>query len=254
MSYKLEKPYTDKQRADFVVKYNHNQGLIIEETDTALYALEPDEIMQEGVPVKNPDYETQQLETAKEAKYKEANEGARAYLEGGEALFGVERPMDGGVAVYHVEATDGNIGKLTAYALGFITGQLGAEDVVYWNTKEDVTITLTQEQLSGVLAGLGQVQAQVWNVKFPAYLGQIEAAQTVEEVEGIEIDYSVSRSGAPQEPAQAGDAGAELNISVSRSGALQGFAQAKTVKAELNIAAESSEGEEKISEGAPSGE
>lgn len=41
MSYKLNKPYTDKQRADFIVEYNHKQGLIIEETNTALYALEP---------------------------------------------------------------------------------------------------------------------------------------------------------------------------------------------------------------------
>ena len=216
MSYKLEKPYTDKQRADFVVKYNHNQGLIIEETDTALYALEPDEIMQEGVPVKNPDYETQQLETAKEAKYKEANEGARAYLEGGEALFGVERPMDGGVAVYHVEATDGNIGKLTAYALGFITGQLGAGDVVYWNTKEDETIALTQEQLGNALAGLGAVQAEVWNVKFPAYLARIEACTSADEVRGIVVDYSlpveVPEESETQEATQVADTTPELNM------------------------------------------
>lgn len=33
MSYKLEQPYTDEQKADFIVKYNHNQGLRIEEVD-----------------------------------------------------------------------------------------------------------------------------------------------------------------------------------------------------------------------------
>ena len=184
MSYKLEKPYTDKQRADFVVKYNHNQGLIIEETDTALYALEPDEIMQEGVPVKNPDYAAEQLAQARAAKYKEANEGARAYLESGEALYELE-------AGKNIEATDGNIGKLSAYALGFITGQLGAGDVVYWNTKEDETIALTQEQLGNALAGLGAVQAEVWNVKFPAYLEMIEACTSADEVRSIVIDYSL---------------------------------------------------------------
>ena len=41
MSYKLDKPCTDEQRADFIVMYNHNQGLIITETDSAFYALEP---------------------------------------------------------------------------------------------------------------------------------------------------------------------------------------------------------------------
>lgn len=37
----LEKPYSTKDRADFIVKYNHQLGKIIEETDIALYALEP---------------------------------------------------------------------------------------------------------------------------------------------------------------------------------------------------------------------
>ena len=61
MSYKLEKPYTDIQRADFVVLHNHQHGRNIKETQTALYALEPDEIMQDGLPVKNPDYAAEQL-------------------------------------------------------------------------------------------------------------------------------------------------------------------------------------------------
>ena len=121
---------------------------------------------------------------ARAAKYKEANEGARAYLESGEALYELE-------AGKNIEATDGNIGKLSAYALGFITGQLGAGDVVYWNTKEDETIALTQEQLGSALAGLGAVQAEVWNVKFPAYLARIEACTSADEVREIVVDYSL---------------------------------------------------------------
>lgn len=62
MSYKLEKPYEEKQRTDFIVKYNHNMGLKIEETPEALYALEADEIMQDGTPVINPDYEAEQAQ------------------------------------------------------------------------------------------------------------------------------------------------------------------------------------------------
>lgn len=66
MSYKLEKPYTDIQRADFVVEYNHRQGLKIETYDGNLYALEPDEILQEGIVVKNPDYETELAQSREE--------------------------------------------------------------------------------------------------------------------------------------------------------------------------------------------
>ena len=66
MSYKLEKPYTESERLDFIVEYNHNQTLQIEETDIALYALEVDEIMVDGVPQVDPEYEAKQ-----EAKEKE---------------------------------------------------------------------------------------------------------------------------------------------------------------------------------------
>lgn len=60
MSYKLEHPYTEEQRANFIVEYNHNRSLTIEETEQALFALEKDEIMQEGEPIKNPNYEEEQ--------------------------------------------------------------------------------------------------------------------------------------------------------------------------------------------------
>ena len=69
MSYKLQKPYTDKQRADFVVQYNHNLGLIIETLDGDLYALEPDEIIQDGNVIKNPDYESE-MALSREQRFK----------------------------------------------------------------------------------------------------------------------------------------------------------------------------------------
>jgi len=67
MSYKLEKPYTDKQRADFVCAY---QGLTPYEDETAFYFLEANEMVNgDGEIVINPDYDTEQ--TAKrEAEFK----------------------------------------------------------------------------------------------------------------------------------------------------------------------------------------
>ena len=63
MSYKLDKPFTDKQRADFIVEYNHKQGLTIEETDKALYALHPYEILQGDEVVDNTEeYEKEQAQ------------------------------------------------------------------------------------------------------------------------------------------------------------------------------------------------
>lgn len=36
---KLNKPYTDKQRMDFIVEYNHNNGFEIQETEETLLAV-----------------------------------------------------------------------------------------------------------------------------------------------------------------------------------------------------------------------
>ena len=60
MSYKLKKPYTEKQKMNFIVQYNHNQGLEIAEGTEYLYALEPNEVLVDGVAVINPDYEAEQ--------------------------------------------------------------------------------------------------------------------------------------------------------------------------------------------------
>lgn len=63
MSYKLDKPYTDKQRVDFIVEYNHRQGLNIQETDTAIYALEAWEVLEGDTVIDNTEaYEQEQTE------------------------------------------------------------------------------------------------------------------------------------------------------------------------------------------------
>ena len=154
-----------------------------EETDKE-YVLEGDEYIQ-----KTPEWEEEQLNNAKQAKYNEANNGAKLFLESGNALFEFEEGK-------HIEATDGNIAKLTAYALAFVTGQLQPTDKVVWNTKEDETVELSQEQIVTIINGLGTVQALVWSVQFPQYVQAIETAETIEEVEAIEIIYT---SEIPQE-------------------------------------------------------
>ena len=163
----LKKPYTEVQKRDFIMENNRKKGYEIRETENELQAW----------------YYTdeEQLNIAKTNKYNEINNGARIYLESGEALFEVAEGK-------HIEATDGNIAKLSAYALSFMTG---VQSEVSWNTKEDETIALNQEQLTQALIGLGEVQATVWNVKFPYYLKQLESATTVEEVNAINVDYSL---------------------------------------------------------------
>lgn len=183
MAYKLEQPYTDIERADFIVKYNHQQNLEIVETEEYLYALEPNEYYEDGEIKINENYEAEQLQVAKDAKYNEIYQGAKSYLESGNATFALSDTQ-------HIEATDGNIGKLSAYALAFITGTFSSTDTVEWTTKEDEVISLTQETLTQVMLGLGAVQAEIWNVRFTAYITQLNACTTIEEVEAIVVNYA----------------------------------------------------------------
>lgn len=120
----------------------------------------------------------EKFEIAKTDKYTEALEKAEQYIQE-QACYQYDTNNS-------IEATDGNIGKFTAYALAL---QSGLAESVTWTTKEDNVITLELEDVITILTGLGNVQANVWNVQFIAYKNAIESAETIEEIEGIIINY-----------------------------------------------------------------
>lgn len=122
------------------------------------------------------------LEQAKKEKSKEASLKAFEYIQSGKALFEFELDK-------HIEATDGNIAKMTAYALAYIAGQLAPDDTVVWNTDESETVELTQADVSQILNGLGAIQADIWTIRYPEYLSQIALAETIDEVNAIIIEY-----------------------------------------------------------------
>ncbi len=67
MSYKLEQPYTNIERADFIVLHNHQNGRTIEETETAIYALEAWEKLVDGKVIDNTE-EYKEEQAQKEAE------------------------------------------------------------------------------------------------------------------------------------------------------------------------------------------
>lgn len=119
------------------------------------------------------------LPLEKEKKYQEALDGAKSFIEN-EACYQFDENNS-------IEATDGNIGKLTAYALGFSTG---AMQEIQWTSKEDNVLMLDLDDLNRILIGIGAIQSFVWNVQYIQYKQAIETATTAEEVEAIEIVYT----------------------------------------------------------------
>ena len=83
MSYKLEKPLSIEERANFIVEYNHNQGLRIEETDLAIYALEEwEELIGDDVIDNKETWEEELIQAEKERI-------AKLYLTGADVERGI---------------------------------------------------------------------------------------------------------------------------------------------------------------------
>jgi len=176
MSFKIQKPCTNQERADFIVHYNHQKGLKILETDLAIFALEADEILQEGIPVKNPEYEIQKLAEIKQLKNSENIQKAYEAEENGfivynDALF---------------ETSSSNISKLTSQ---FAMIQSGILESVQWLSKDDVQLTLTVDDIMAIGKLMAEYTGNIWNDKYLNFKKQINSAETITELESIIIKY-----------------------------------------------------------------
>jgi hypothetical protein len=87
-----------------------------------------------------------------------------------------------------IECTDNNIGKLSAYYMALSAGVWETAD---WTTKNDNKIQLTAEDVQDILLGIANVQSDVWTRQYLEYVEMINNAQTVEELEKIEIEYKI---------------------------------------------------------------
>lgn len=166
----LNKPYTDKQRIDFIVTYNHQQGYEIKETTTALEAwgLDSDEL----------------LTQAKTMKLGE-NETVREQF----LISGVE---------YKDILWDSDIEQKLNISIQ--VSQTSDEDTIDWVAMDGITsLECTKEDLLNIGALLTQMTAYVWQYKNPTIKTMINNAQTIEEVNAIQIIYDMNEI-VPPEP------------------------------------------------------
>lgn len=175
MSYKLEKPYTDKQKADFIVKYNHNQGLIIHETNDTLFALEVDEIIQDEQPIKNPNYQIEQLEKLRTSKFTEINTAKEQAFKSG-FYFNNQ----------HFDCDDRAQTRLSAQLT-----IANPETEIIWLDYDYKPITFTYDEFLQLCNTATKI---VSSIEFLTgqYISAAEIAQTSEEIEKITPDFSTT--------------------------------------------------------------
>ena len=178
MSYTLQKPYTQIQKADFIVLHNHQNGRKIEETPEALYALEVDEIMQDGEPVQNPNYAQEQLAAVKEAKLQENTTAYDAALKAGVTYKGELFDCDTLAAV-----------RIMGQMVATQTAAIEEESTIDWFDYYYKPVTLTISEFME-LAGLVTLNTRRIETLNCAFNTAIEAAQSLEELEAVVIDYA----------------------------------------------------------------
>lgn len=201
MSYKLIKPYSEKERIDFIVKYNHKQGLIIEETNDALYALEVNEIMSENnIPVINPNYENEVLQNLKEQKLQDLTNALTNKQNNTEATltFNIPVMLKKGEEEKYVEnfklLTVTSAGSLTNVLMGYtlVASTTDIADIIV--TDDGYTIVGLNEIVGNtklinlIFAECTNLTAQI-TIYFRNIKEQILNAETKEELENIEVNF-----------------------------------------------------------------
>lgn len=169
----LLRPYTEQEKIDFIVQQNHRLGYIIEEQEDKLVAL--------GYT------EQEKLKQAKEIKLKEILEKAYEY-ENKTGLVSFDgRISETETQVLHTELF--NQGKFFQMVIGFSQGVLTGDQL--YNTKEDINVSINAEEAQAIYFAIKNATEKLWTVDYLYYKSLIEQAETVEDVEAVEVDYSV---------------------------------------------------------------
>lgn len=155
---RLKKPYTEQERIEFIVNNNHNLGYEIRETETELQAWGNDE--------------NDKFQIAKENKILLNDELRDSALLGGVTYQNVLFDSD----------TDQKVNLLAT------VGMMSDEDTITWYGMDNQGLLCTKTDLMAIGGLITELHSYCWGMN--AYIKeQISEAQTMEELENIEINY-----------------------------------------------------------------
>ena len=171
----LKQPYTEQEKINFIVEQNHKLGYIVEEQEDKLVAF--------GYT------EQEKLQQAKEIKFKEILDKAYEY-ENKTGLVSFDgRISDTETQVLHTELF--NQGKFFQMVIGFTQGVLTGDQL--YNTKEDINVLINSEEAQAIYFAIKNATEKLWTVDYLHYKNLIEQAETVEDVEAVEVDYAIGK-------------------------------------------------------------
>lgn len=133
------------------------------------------------------EYQQEKLKQAKEIKFKEILEKAYEY-ENKTGLVSFDgRVSETETQVLHTELF--NQGKFFQMVIGFTQGVLTGDQL--YNTKEDINVLINSEEAQAIYFAIKNATEKLWTVDYLHYKNLIEQAETIEDVEAVEVDYTV---------------------------------------------------------------
>ena len=154
----LQKPYSETERIEFIVEQNHKKGYEVRETQNALEAWGKDN--------------EEKLADAKQVKVSENDSKRDEALNGGVTYKDVLFDSD----------TDQKINLLATVST------MGDEDTIVWFGMDNQPLLCTKEDLINIGGLITQLHSFCWN-KNAEIKAEISYAQTIEDVNAIEINY-----------------------------------------------------------------
>lgn len=169
----------DKERMDFIVNYNHNNGYRIHEIieENKIWALLPNEIWDESqnTPIIDVTYEQKLLNEAKKNKLNENIKKRDERLNAGIIYKNILFDSD----------TDQKINLLA------MSGLMDDNDTIIWLGKENHPLNCTKQDLLNIGNIIVQLTSAIWGNDGlnQYYINAINGCETIEEVNNIIIDY-----------------------------------------------------------------
>lgn len=131
--------------------------------------------------------EQEKLQQAKETKFKEILEKAYEY-ENKTGLVSFDgRISETETQVLHTELF--NQSKFFQMVIGFTQGVLTSDQL--YNTKEDINVLINSEEAQAIYFAIKNATEKLWTVDYLYYKNLIEQAETVEDVEAVEVNYTI---------------------------------------------------------------
>lgn len=169
----------DKERMDFIINYNHNNGYKIHEIleENKIWALLPNEIWDDTKqnPIIDLNYEQKKLDEAKKIKLNENSKKRDERLNAGVIYKNILFDSD----------TDQKVNLLA------MSGLMTDDDSIIWLGKNNDPLECSKKDLLNMGNIIAQLTSAIWGNDGlnQFYINAINDCETIEQVNNIVIDY-----------------------------------------------------------------